>query len=113
MCDEFRESFPFLPRRTDPRIWIAEPAQSSVKKFVCGRSTPTAALSVKGPAKNELRRTIMFSSHVSEPMVDERGLADTSPGNDRNDIYVLIRPCIIQESDIFLAAKNIASGNGQ
>ena len=50
----------------------------------------TGALSVEGPTKNELCRTIMFSSHSSEPMVDERGLPDTGPGNDRDDIYMLV-----------------------
>jgi len=46
-------------------------------------------------------------------MVDERGLPDTSPGNDGNDIYVLVGPCTIQESDVLLTTKQIASGNGQ
>ena len=55
----------------------------------------------------------MFSSHPSEPMVDERGLPDTGPSNDCNDIYMLICPCLIQESDILLSTKNIASCNGQ
>ena len=49
----------------------------------------------------------MFSSHPSEPMVNERRLPDTGPGNDRNDIYLLVCPCIIQESDILLSTKNI------
>ena len=55
----------------------------------------------------------MFSSHSSEPMIDEGGLPDTSPGNDGYDIYMLVCPCVIQESDIFLSTKNIASCNGQ
>ena len=113
MRDELRQSFALLPRRSEPWIWISKPSESRIKKFICGRSVPTAALSVEGPAKNKLCRTIMVSSHPSEPMVDERGLPDTSPGNDRNDIYMLICPCIIQESDILLSTKNIASGNGQ
>ena len=46
-------------------------------------------------------------------MVDERGLSDPSPGNDCNDIYILVCPCKIQESDILLSTKKIASGNGQ
>src|SRR5258707_2981457 len=33
-----------------------------------------------------LFRSIMFSSHPSEPMVDQRGLPNTTPGNDCNDI---------------------------
>src|SRR6266478_804341 len=88
-------------------------ASRNSKKFICGRSLPTAALSVKGPTKNELRRTIMLSSHPSEPMVNERRLPGTGPGNDYNDVDVLICPCTIQESDILLSTKNIASRNGQ
>src|SRR5208337_2974132 len=75
--------------------------------------SPTAALSVEGPTKNELRRTIMFSSHPSEPMVDERGLSDPSPGDDCNDVDILVCPCTIQKSDILLSTKHIASGNRQ
>src|SRR5207344_2934961 len=88
-------------------------SQSSVKEFVCGRSARTRALSVEGPAKNELRRTIMFSSHPPEPMVEKRRLPNTSPSSDRNDIYLWICPCIIQESDVLLSTKNIASRNRQ
>jgi hypothetical protein len=84
-----------------------------VKKFVGGRSASTRALSVKGPAKNELRRTIVFNSHPSEPMIDERRLPDTSPGNNGNDIYLLVCPCSIQESDIRLSTKNITPCNRQ
>jgi len=100
MRDELRQSFALLPRRSEPWIWISKPVESSVEEFICRRSVPTAALSVKGPAKNKLRRAIMFSSHPSEPMVDECRLSDPSPGNDCNDIYVLVCPCIIQQSDI-------------
>ena len=63
-------------------------------------------------SKNELRRTILASSHSSEPMVDERRLSDPSPGNDCNDVDILVCPRIIQKSDILLSTKNIASGNG-
>jgi hypothetical protein len=45
-------------------------------------------------------------------MVDQRGLPDTGPGNDCNDIDMLVCPCIIEESDILLSPKNIASSNG-
>src|SRR5271165_2644150 len=113
MRDELRQSFALLPRRSDPWIWIAKPSESSVKKFICGRSLPAAALPVEGPAKNELRRTIMFSSHPTEPMIHQRRLPNTSPGNDCHDIYLLVRPCIIQESKILFSTKNIASCNGQ
>src|SRR5258707_12033497 len=113
MRDELRESLAFLPRRSQSWIWIAKPSESSIKKFICGRSLSTAALSVEGPTKNKLCRTIMVSSHPSEPMVNERGLPDTGPCNDRNDIYILVCPRIIQESDILLSTKNITSCNGQ
>ena len=55
----------------------------------------------------------MFSSHPSEPMVNQRRLPDSSPGNDCNDVDILVCPCVIQESDILLSTKNVASGNGQ
>src|ERR1700736_252152 len=113
MRDELRQSFALLPRRSEPWIWISKPSESRVKKFICGRIAPTGALSVEGPAKNEFRRTIMFSSHPSEPMVNERGLPDTGPCNNRNDIYILVCPCTIQESDILLSTKNITSCNSQ
>src|SRR6516225_3134775 len=113
MRDEFRESLSLLPPRAYPWIRISKPFESSVKKFISRRSLPTAALSVKGPAKNELCRTILFSSHPSEPMVDERRLPDPGPGNDGNHVDVFARPSIIEESDILLSTKNIASCNGQ
>src|ERR1700758_4973611 len=113
MRNELRQSFALFPWRSEPWIWIAKPSESRVKKFIRGRSAPTAALSVKGPAKNELRRTIMFSSHPSEPMVDQRRLSDPSPGDYCNDVDILVCPCTIQKSDILLSAKNIASCNGQ
>src|SRR6516225_4572466 len=46
-------------------------------------------------------------------MVDERGFADTAPGNDCNDVYLPVHPRGLQKSDILISAKNIASGNGQ
>src|SRR5271166_4840762 len=112
MGDELCQSFAFLPRRSQPWIWISKPSESRIKKFICGRSVPAATLFVEGPTKNELRRTITASSHPSEPMVDERRLSDSSPGNDCNDVDILLCPCIIQKSDILLSTKNIASGNG-
>src|SRR5260370_15687308 len=113
MGHQVRQSLALFARCSDAWIGIPKPSQSSVQEFVCSRSLPTAALSVKGPTKNKLCRTIMVSSHPSEPMVNESGLPDTGPCNDRNDIYILVCPCIIQESDILLSTKNIASGNGQ
>jgi hypothetical protein len=111
MGDELGQSFAFLPGGTKPWIWISKPSESRIKKFICGRSLPTASLSVEGPTKNELRRTIMLSGDPSEPMVNERGLPDARPGNDCNDVDIPICPCTIQKSDILLSTKNIASGN--
>src|ERR1700730_11937842 len=113
MGDEPRQSFSLLPRRSDPWVCVAKPSERRVKKFICGRCVPVAALSVEGPAKNKLCGTIIVSSHPPEPMVDERGFPDTGPGNDGNDIYLLVCPCCIQESNILLSTKNIASCNGQ
>src|SRR5271157_1109390 len=112
MRHELCESFALLPRRSNPWIRIAKPSQRSVKEFICGRGFPTAALSVEGPAKNELRRTILFSSHPPEPMVDERRLPNTGPSSDCDDIYLWICPGRVQESDILLSTKNISSSNG-
>src|ERR1700732_697086 len=46
-------------------------------------------------------------------MVDYRGLPDPSPGNDCNDVDILVCPCTIQKSDVILSTKNIVSCNGQ
>src|SRR5580704_10472472 len=46
-------------------------------------------------------------------MVDQCGLPDTGPGNDRHDIYLRVCPGVIQKSDILLSTKQIASCNGQ
>src|ERR1700757_748685 len=113
MRDELGQSFALLPGRSEAWIWIAKPVKSSIKKFIRGRSVPTAALSVEGPTKNKLCRTIMVSSHPSEPMVNERGLSDTSPTNDCNDVDILVCPCTIQKSDVLLSTKKIASCNRQ
>jgi hypothetical protein len=45
-------------------------------------------------------------------MVNERGLSDPSPGNNCNDVDILVCPCTIQKSDILLSTKNIASVTG-
>jgi hypothetical protein len=92
MRNELRQSFTLLPCRSDPWIWISKPNESGVKKFICGRSTPAAALPVERPAKNNFSGTIMFGSHPSQPMVNERGLADASPGHDCNDLQSLPKP---------------------
>ena len=58
-------------------------------------------------------RAVILSRHSSEPVVNERKLTDTSPRNNCNDIYLLVCPCLIQESDIFLSTKQIAPCYGQ
>src|SRR5271165_2458209 len=103
MRDELGQSLAFLPCCSKSWIWITKPSESGVDKFVCRQSVPTSALSVEGPTKNKLRRTIMASSHPSDPMVDQRGLPDTGPGHDRHDIDHRVPPGIIQESDILLS----------
>src|SRR5580704_18271578 len=52
MPNELRQSFALLPRRSEAWIRITKPSEGSVQEFVCGRSIPAGALSVKGPAKN-------------------------------------------------------------
>src|SRR6516164_3727704 len=109
MSNQPRQSFAFLPCCSQPWVWIAKPVKSGIKKFICRRSAPTGALSVKRPAKNQLRRTIMLSSHLSEPMVDQCRLPDPSPGNDCDDVDILVCPCAIQKGQILLSTKQIAS----
>src|SRR5262249_458400 len=113
MRDQLREPLSLLPRCSEPWIRISKPIEGSVKEFICRRSVPAGALSVEGPTKNKLCRTIVVGSHSSEPMIDECRLTDPSPGNDRNAIYILVCPRIIQESDILFSTKSVASGNGQ
>src|SRR6516162_8629437 len=105
MRDELRESLALLPCCSLPWIWISKPGQSRINKLVCGGSTAAGALSVEGPTKNQLCRSILVSSHSSKPMVNQRGLSDPCPGNDGNDVDILVRPCVIQESDILLPTK--------
>jgi hypothetical protein len=45
-------------------------------------------------------------------MVDQCGLPDTCPGNDCNDVHLLVCPGTIQKSDVFLSPEDIASCNG-
>ena len=66
--------------------WISKPSERSFKKFIRGGSVPSAAVSIERPAENQLSTTIVLGSHAPEPMVNERGLPDPSPGNDRNDV---------------------------
>src|SRR6516165_475730 len=105
MCSELRQSFALLPGGSEPWIWISKPSKSRIKKFICGRSTPTSTLPVEGPTKDKLCRTIMFNSHSSEPMVDERGLPNTSPGSNCNNIDLLVCPCLVQKSDVLFTTK--------
>ena len=113
MSDELRESLALLSRRSDARIWISKPTESRIKKFIWGRSASTGALSVERPAKNELGGAILLTRHPSEPMVNKRGLSNPRPGNDCNDVEILVCPCTIQKGDILLSTKNIAPGHGQ
>src|SRR5271166_6650832 len=112
MGNKFSQSFALLPCGSDPWIRVAEPPESQVEKFIGRRSAFSAPLPVERPAKNELRRTIMLSGHPPEPMVDQRGLPDSGPGSDGNDIDVLAFPRTVQESDILLTTKQIASSHG-
>src|SRR6516225_6636448 len=112
MPNELRQSLALLPCRSEPWVWIAKPEKGGIKKFIGRRSAGAGALSVKRPAKYELRRTILFSSHSSEPMVDQRRFSDSAPGNNCNNIDLLVCPCIVQEADVLFATKNIASRNG-
>jgi len=57
----------------------------AIKKFIGGRSVAAGALSIEGPAKDELRRTIVFSSSSSQPMVDQCRFSDSAPGNNCNN----------------------------
>src|ERR1700745_1053756 len=113
MRDELRQSFALLPCCSGAWIWIAKPVKSGIKKFIGRRSVAAGALSVERPAKNKLCRTIVFSSHSSEPMIDQRGFSDSAPGNNCNDVDILGCPRPIQESDILLSPKNAASCNRQ
>src|SRR6267154_6227347 len=92
---------------------MAKPVKSGIKKFIGRRSVAAGALSVERPAKYELRRTILFSSHSSEPMVDQRRFSDSAPGNNCHNIDLLVRPCILQETDVLFTTKNFTSCNGQ
>src|SRR6516162_8972358 len=113
MRDKLRQSFSLLPRCAEPWIWISKPTESRIKKFISRRGITAGALSIKGPTKNELRRAILFSGHASKPMIKEGGFPNTTPCNDCNDVDILVRPCTIQKSDIFLPTEHIASRNGQ
>src|SRR6516164_10827060 len=70
-------------------------------------------LPVERPAKNELCRAIVFSSHSSEPMIDQRRFSDSTPGSNCSNIDLLVRPCIVQESDVLFTTKKITSCDRQ
>ena len=72
MCNQLRQPFAFLPGRSDPWIRITKPKESSVQELISGRRTLASALPIEGPAKHQLRRAILFSGHLAEPMVDQR-----------------------------------------
>src|ERR1700722_9864085 len=113
MCDQLCQSFAFLPPSSEPGIRISKPVKSGIKKFVGGRRAAGGALSVERPAKHELRRTIVFSSHSSEPMVDQRRFSDTAPGNNCHHIDLLVCPCVVQKTNVLISTNNIVSGQGQ
>src|SRR5580692_5116229 len=113
MPNQLRQSFALLPCCSDAWIWIAKPSQGGIKKFIGRRGVAAGALSVERPAKYELRRTIVFSGHSPEPVVDQRGFSNSAPGNNCHNIGLLVSPCIIQETDVLFTTKNIASRNGQ
>src|SRR6266481_2982864 len=113
MPNELRESLALLPCCSKPWIWIAKPVKSGIKKFICRRSVPTGALSVERPAKNQIRRTIMFGGHPSQPMINQRRFSDPSPSNDCNDVDTLVCPGTIQKSNILLSPENIAPRDRQ
>src|SRR6516165_7446263 len=100
MSYELCQSFALLPRCPDSWIWISEPSERRIQKFISGRSASTRPLSVEGPAKNEFSGAKVLSSHPSKPMVDECGLSDPSPGNDGKEVDILACPCTVQKSDI-------------
>src|SRR5215831_3625971 len=112
MPNELRQPFAFLPCCSKPWIWVAKPMESRIKKLIGRRSASACALSVERPAKDELRRTIVFSSHSSEPMVDQRRFSDSAPGNNCNNIDLLVGPRIVQERDVLFTTKDITSCNG-
>jgi hypothetical protein len=45
-------------------------------------------------------------------MVDEGRLSNPSPGNDGNDVDILVCPGTIEKSDVLLPTKQITPGNG-
>src|SRR6516164_6037916 len=111
MRDELGQSFALLPWCSEPWIWIAKPLQSGIKKFIRGRSVAAGALSVERPAKYELRRTIVFRSHSSEPVVDQRRFPNSAPGNKGDNIDLLVCPGIVQETDVLFTTKDVTSCN--
>jgi hypothetical protein len=91
-----------LFRTVDPYRQTSEERHREIhRQTKCRRWCPVC----RKTAKYELRGTIVFSSHSSEPMVDQRRFSDSAPGNNCNNIDLLVRPCIVQESDILLSAK--------
>src|SRR5215471_1994672 len=113
MPNELRQPFAFFPCCSKPWIWVAKPMESRIKELIGRRSASACALSVERPAKYELRRPILFSSHSSEPMVDQGRFSDSAPGNNCHNIDLLVCPCIVQETDVLFTTKNITSCNGQ
>src|SRR5580704_18715464 len=107
MRDELRESLALLPRRSDPWIWIAKPSESSVQKFIRRRSAPARALPVEGPAKDQVRRTVLVGRQSPQPVVNQRGFAHAGPGHDADHVDLRIGPGRVQERQVLLTPKNI------
>src|SRR6516164_4192181 len=107
------QSFALLPCTADAGVWIAEPSQGRVQKFVGRRSVPAGALPIERPAKHQFCGTVMFGRQVPEPLVNQRGFADTLPGHDGHDIDLRVSPGRIQKSQVLLSTKDLACSNGQ
>ena len=86
------KSFTLFPGRAQPRVWVAEPGKCRIDEFIRGRKFSAVRLPIEGPAENEFRTTILFQSHLPEPMVDQRRFSDAGPGHNHHDIDVRTCP---------------------
>ncbi len=113
MRHQVRQAFALFPSRANAWVWIAEPRQGRVQKFIGRRSVLASPLPIERPAEYELCGTVIFGRHASEPMVDQRRLADTRPGHDGYDIDLRVCPGRLQEGEVLFSTKDLARGNGQ
>jgi hypothetical protein len=70
---------------------LREPSLQALMRELAAFNTGLCVVTTRLPvadiaAKNELCRTIMVSSHPSEPMVNQRGFPNPGPGNDCDDV---------------------------